>query len=171
MGYETNFSGAFKITPQLEEKHRAYLDAFGSTRRMRRNPKITATMEDKLREAVGLPVGPEGDFYVGDTKDLGQNHTSDIVDYNNEPSAQHGLWCGWSPNEEGTELYAQDGKNYSYIEWLKYIVENFLTPWGYSLTGEVEWSGRQNGDMGKIKVTDNKVKVLRAKVYFVEEEP
>ena len=169
MGYETNFSGTLEITPKLEEKHRAYLDAFGSTRRMRRDAKITMTMDDKLREAVGLPIGPEGAYYVGDTEDFGQNRTSDILDYNSHPRSQFGLWCGWSPNEEGTEMYAQDGKNYEYVNWLKYIIMNFLAPWGYKLNGEIEFDGEERGDTGKIQVTDNQVKVLRAKITYEED--
>ena len=166
MGYETNFNGTLTITPKLEEKHRKYLEAFGSTRRMKRDPKLAMKLDDKVREAVGLPIGCDGGFYVGDTDDFGQNRTPDVVDYNRPPADQHGLWCGWSPNDEGTEYYAQDGKNYDYIDWLKYLVENFLGPWGYKLNGEIEWDGEERGDLGKIKVQDNLVKVFRAKVRY-----
>jgi hypothetical protein len=167
MGYETTFHGSFAITPALETKHLKYLDAFGSTRRMKRDAERTEKMSDELRTAVGLPVGVEGAYFVGDQQGFcGQTHTDDIIDYNHPPIGQPELWCGWSPSEDGAEYYAQDGKNYGYVEWLEYLIEHFLGPWGYNLNGEICWEGEDNPDLGKIKVADNKVKVLKGTVTY-----
>lgn len=139
---------------RLSKKHREYLKAFNGTRRMKRDVSRMGGMKDPLREAVGLPLGEEGEFYVGGSED----RTGDIIDYNQPPSGQHSLWCPWQPSENGTEI-EEDGseKAYEYIEWLQYIVGHFLAPWGYKLDGEVSWSGEDSDDRGTIYVKDNVV--------------
>jgi len=67
MGYTTDFDGEFIVSPPLKPTHRAYLEAFSSTRRMERNAKLTAKLPDPLRKAVGLPIGTDGGYFVGDT--------------------------------------------------------------------------------------------------------
>jgi len=174
MGYTTDFEGEFIVTPALEPKHREYLHAFSTTRRMKRDAKKTSKFPDLLREAVGLPVGLDGGYYVGDTDGEGMNawgqtRTGDIVDYNEAPPGQPGLWCQWVPSELGTAIYAEGEKFYRYTEWLRYLIDHFLGPWGYKVNGEVTWQGEDSSDMGKIKVTENEVRVFRAKVRYVEE--
>jgi hypothetical protein len=198
MGYTTDFSGEFEIGPEpLAPEHLAYLKAFNGTRRMKRNAEITKTLPDPIREAVGLPVGPEGAYYVGSTSDFGQDHTPDIVDYNTAPGApnsddfyegfppdawekysaakdmavaegaQPGLWCQWRPDEGGTAIVWDEGeKFYDYVEWLRYLVEHFLRPWGYVLNGEVTWQGEESDDIGKIVVADNKIEVKHGRVIY-----
>ena len=90
MGYTTDFEGRFEVTP-LSADHSAYLDAFATTRRMRRNPQITVQRDDRLREAVQLPVGAEGSYFVAEAGFCGQNRASDVVDYNSPPAGQPGL--------------------------------------------------------------------------------
>ena len=166
MGYDTSFDGVFKLDKPLTPEHRAYLEAFAGTRRMQRNADKTATMPDSVREAVGLPVGDEGCYYVGmhDDGGFGQTTTPDITDYNKEPKGQPGLWCKWipCPADEPVHGIVWSGaeKFYYYTEWLVYLNEHFLRPWGYVLNGEVEWSGEEHGDVGKIYVKDNAVKAV-----------
>lgn len=194
MGYTTNFSGEFEITPPLEPNHAEYLRAFATTRRMKRNPEITATYSDPVREAVGLPVGPDGAYYVGNTLDFGQARTPDVVDSNTPPGspsssnfygigdyerlmaakdmavaegAQPGLWCQWVPNESGTAIVWDGGeKFYEYVEWLRYLVEHFLRPWGYQLDGEVDWVGEDSDDRGVIEVIANKINTKIGRMVY-----
>lgn len=167
MGYSTDFSGSFTLNKPLAENHRKYLMAFSGTRRMRRNPnKITTP--DPIREAVGLPLGHSGDYFVGaDLNNAGQGMSADIIDYNCPPSDQPGLWCQWVPNNDGTEIEWDGGeKFYNYIEWIKYLISNFLKPWGYKLNGTVEWHGEEHGDMGRIIIKDNKVTIKNPKISW-----
>lgn len=151
MGYTTTFDGSFDVSPPLEERHRLYLSAFCETRRMARNAKITATRPDPLRHAVGLPVGAGGDFFVGETGYAGQDNGPDVIDHNNPPRGQPGLWCKWTPTEDGAFIeWSGAEKFYDYVEWLQYLVDYFLTPWGYALTGTVTWQGEETGDVGRI---------------------
>ncbi len=158
MGYTTDFKGQFAVTPPLADNHRVYLAQFAETRRMKRNAEMAAARPDPLREAVGLPIGINGGYFVGAGSFAGQEYTSDVTDYNAEPSGQPGLWCQWVPTEDGTAI-EWDGseKFYRYTEWLEYLIEHFLKPWGYSLNGAVKWQGEEIDDRGIITVTDNVV--------------
>lgn len=160
MGYTTDFYGEFDVSPVLTPKHYAYLTAFAGTRRMKRNAALTAALPDPLREAVGLPVGPEGAFYVdaAATSYRGQSTTADVVDSNNPPADQPGLWCQWVPGFGGAGIEWDGGeKFYRYVEWITYLIDTFLKPWGYTVKGEVEWQGEDREDRGKIVVENNEV--------------
>ena len=157
MGYTTEFYGKFTLDKPLTEAQAAYLDAFSNTRHMRRNPAVTNTLSDPVREAVGLPVGPEGRNYVGSSLE-------GVLDHNDPPVGQPGLWCHWAPtlNCDGIPLLDCDTiswtgaeKFYDYQEWLEYIITYFLKPWGYVLNGTVEWEGEDSNDRGLLIVTDN----------------
>lgn len=192
MGYTTNFSGAFKLDKPLTEAQAAYINRFSGSRRMKRQASIAATFPDPLREAVGLPIGTEGEFYVGsdeldkqplqpgdpripNAKDYqgnrawmlkeamgatfaGQRHDASVIDYNHPPITQPGLWCQWVVGKDNQTI-EWDGseKFYAYIQWLRYIIANFLQRWNYVLNGEVEWQGEESADFGKIIVKDNVV--------------
>jgi hypothetical protein len=56
-------------------------------------------------------------------------------------------YCDWEPNEDGTAIRHNGGeKSYQYVEWIQYIVENLIKPWGYVLNGSVDWHGDEAGD-------------------------
>lgn len=78
-----------------------------------------------------------------------------------------GYYCQWIPTEDGWGLEWDGGeKFYSYVEWLKYLIENFFVPWGIKLNGEIEWEGEESGDLGKIIVTNNVVEVKEGRVVY-----
>lgn len=162
MGYTTDFSGEFTIVPPLTEPHRLYLTQFAESRRMQRDP--SKLEPDPLREAVGLPPGVEGEFFVGIANKYAQAYEGgSIINGNSPASTQPGLWCQWVPSEDGSTLEWDGGeKFYNYIEWLKYLVDNFLTPWGYSLCGQVFWEGEEPDDFGIIKIESPSNQVLVA---------
>ncbi len=89
------------------------------------------------------------------------------MNHNQPPVGQPGLWCQWTPSENGAAIIWGEGeKFYYYVEWLTYLIEHFLKPWGYILDGEVHWSGEENGDMGLIKVENNHVSTKTAKIVY-----
>lgn len=160
MGYTTEFSGSFKLDRPLSEAQRKYLAQFAGTRRMKR--REAGLPSDPLREAVNLPIGRDCQFFVGGSGFAGQDRDESIVDYNYPPDGQPGLWCQWVPNEDGTAIEWDGGeKFYSYTEWLKYIIENFLKPWGHTLNGKVHWRGEEFSDLGTIVVKNNAIQCKR----------
>lgn len=162
MGYHTEFYGEFVLNHPLTPEHHAYLTKFSETRRMRRVADTTATRKDPLREAVGLLIGDEGEYFVGGEGYAGQEQGApDIVSYNVPPGHQPGLWCGWTPSKDGEKIvWNEVEKFYNYVEWLEYLVGRFLKPWGYTVSGKVEWSGSDNSDHGTIYVKDNVVEAV-----------
>ena len=180
MGYSTDFSGQFNLDKPLTPEHKAYLEAFNGSRRMQRNSWKTAKMPDPLREAVELPVGTDGGYFVGAVlldgqtdgasswaNCSGQAHTPDILDYNRAPKGQPGLWCQWTPNEDGTAIEWDGGeKFYKYVDWIEYLIENFLAPWGYVLNGEVNWEGEDSDDLGLIVIENNEVSTKIGRVIY-----
>src|SRR5262245_61818938 len=119
MGYTTDFSGHFEITPALTQAQVEYLQAFNYTRRMKRDATKLADVPDPKRIAVGLPLGIDAEYFVGYENDHGQDHDISIVSYNGPPAEQPGLWCQWEV--ESTILQWDGGeKFYDYVEWLQY---------------------------------------------------
>jgi hypothetical protein len=171
MGYTTNFIGAFKLDKPLTLAHARYLQAFAGSRRMERDPEVAKGYSDPIREAVGLPVGPGGAYFVGGNGFGGQDEDDSIVEYNRPPSGQFSLWCQWVPNELGTEIeWDGNEKFYNYIDWIKYLIEHFLAPWGYVVNGQVEWVGEDRSDTGKIVVRDNKVTTAKGRIVYDDDD-
>ena len=105
---------------------------------------------------VDPKYGIEGEFYVDGSGDYGQEHDDNIIDYNVPPKTQPSLWCDWVPSDNGTAIKWNGGeKFYCYIEWLRYIIKNFLQPKGYLLNGTVLYRGEDITDQGKIVCKDN----------------
>jgi len=143
MGYNTDFDGCFKLDRTLDLGTRKLLEGLNRTRRMKR--------------LVDIKYGVEGEFYV-------QDDHEGVVNPNEPPSTQPGLWCQWAPFE-----YEEDGvltaglewdggeKFYDYVEWLQYLLDKVLIPKGYELSGEVRYRGEDPNDIGVISVEDNKI--------------
>jgi hypothetical protein len=159
MGYTTDFTGQFNLYRQLEEHHLAYLIAFSETRRMKRDPSKLSS--DPLRSRVNLQAGIDGEYHVaGESVRNDVRNDRSVVDVNKPPVTQPGLWCQWRPNQTGTAI-EWDGteKFYNYVEWIKYLIDHFLAPWGYRLNGVVEWQGEESDDVGTITIVDNTVSI------------
>lgn len=151
---------------------------------------------DKTPEGI---YGKEGEYFARDDGNSGQTEDPSILDYNVAPGqmeydstsdfnarwkenerrtkegeCQPGLWCQWVVREvdDGKQILEWDGgeKFYNYVEWLKYLINHFFEKWGVKLNGEIQWSGEETGDIGKIIVTDNVVKVQVAKITFEDSE-
>ena len=152
MGYTTNFSPeGFSINKPLSPTMMYFLKNFNESRRMKRTrPK---------------EFGIEGEFFIGEDQ-------KDVIDHNNPPSTQPGLWCQWVPNEDGTEIVHDGGeKFYYYTEWLVYLIHKILAPNGYILNGEVVWDGEETGDVGTIIVENSKVFIEPFKKKKEEKTP
>jgi len=162
MGYDTQFRGRFDLDRPLTQNQALYLKKFADTRRMFRSQKATAILPDEVRIAVHLPPGIDGEFYVGD--DINEAILTSVIDYNEPPRTQPGLWCQWVPTQDLQGIEWDGGeKFYRYKEWFAYICHNFLTPWGYKVSGSVRWRGEEFGDDGEMDgadIQDNATQIL-----------
>jgi len=162
MGYTANFEGCVRLDKPLTVPQFSFLKAFSESRRMQRDAKKVEKLTDKLREAVGLPVGIEGGYYVAGGLH-GTTGQEGIKDHNKPPKGQPGLWCQWVPTSDGCGIQWDGGeKFYDYVAWMKYIIEHFLKPWGITANGLIRWYGEERSDVGTIVVKDNEVTTTHA---------
>jgi len=180
MGYTTDFSGSLEIKRPLTKKQVEYINLLSSTRRMARD--VNKLME-LYKGKHGNPFakdktnaievyGNQGQFFARDDGQSGQSEDGTIRDYNSPGrNVQPGLWCQWVVSEDGKYLEWDGGeKFYNYVEWLRYLIENFFKPWGRKLSGEIEWYGEDRSDIGKIVVKNNVVKTMAGEVTFGDED-
>lgn len=149
MGYSTDFEGSFFLDRKLDQETFELINGLATTRRMK-------------RKGLSKKFGVDGEFFYDKTsKDSGQEHTPDIVDYNRPPSTQPSLWLQWHV-EDDMQTISWDGgeKFYCYVEWIQYLIEKILNPKGYVLNGTVKWLGEDPADSGKIRIKNNIVNVL-----------
>ena len=115
---------------------------------------------------------------------LTQEHTEALVAFSDERHEGSGfpsIWCNWIPIEQcrfdGTRHRKEYGaaiawneveKFYSSAEWMKYIIDEYLSPWGYTLNGTIEAQGEYPEDRWRLLVEDNKVLTQQATVEFLE---
>lgn len=160
MGYTTVFDGSVDLVPSLNEAQIAYLKQLCDTRRMKRKPK---GLSCPYATAVGFKdLGTEGEFFVSGTGCAGQDTTPDVTNSNEPPGTQPGLWCNWTPTDDGSKIvWNKQEKFYEYERWLQYIMEKFMTPWGISCAGEILCSGEDPTDMTVLSVANNVVTVSR----------
>lgn len=168
MGYSTDFSGSVEIEPPLNEHEIAYLRDFAKTRRMNRTggPYFV-----KGEGAFGQGAGPD-----------------EVLNYNDPPEGQPGLWCQWAVADDGSYIEWDHGeKFYNSAEWMAYLIDHFLRPgakasmdlvapvateeavaaderftnftFDHTLNGEIEAQGEDPSDRWLLIVENNKVKV------------
>lgn len=159
MGYDTTFEGGLYFDRALAPEHRAYLEAFSRTRRVRRNSNRAAALPDPVRSAAGLPVGIQGAYFVGGAGEWGELDDESVLDGDKPPVGQPGLGCDWVPDPSGVMLQWNGAeKFYAYIDWLEYLLEHFIAPWGYRLEhGRVYWQGQQYEDRGFLEADKGRV--------------
>ena len=149
VGYSTDFVGHISIEPPLNEAEQHYLSRFAATRRMHRK---------------------SGPYSASDVLD----RDPDVIDSNEPPPGQPGLWCQWVPSCYGRCLVWNGvEKFYAPTEWLRYVIDHFLRPGALALTsgatgleeftfdhacaGEVAACRQDTGRLWLIVVDDNDV--------------
>jgi hypothetical protein len=149
MGYTTFFTGRFTLDRPLSPEHFDYLKAFSENEHPIYEVESLENLPDPIREAAGLPLGNDGEYFVGmggKVKDWNDWHRS----------------CDWMPSADGKGIEWNGAyKFYFWDEWLSYLIVHFLERWGYTLNGSVEFQGERLDDYGIIEVKDNWIDVIR----------
>lgn len=66
--------------------------------------------------------------------------------------------CDWQFH--GAQLSIEGESRSDQDEWLRLLIGKFFEPNGYTLSGEVSWSGDESGDTGVIYVDGNRVEAV-----------
>lgn len=157
MGYSTDFNGTLELNKQLTEEDAEFIRKLTDSRRM------------KLK--VDAKYGVEGEFYVNDDNSMfGKNDV--VIDNNNPPSTQPGLWCHIVPTRDSFGLEWDGGeKTYHMEDWIFYLINRYLAPRGYVVNGTMEAFGEDHGDIWAIKVEDNVVRIAFFKTLLDRSAP
>lgn len=194
MGYTTEFTGKVVFDKEVPKTLVEYLNRLSGTRRMKRDPeKIKVLFKNWKDMCYKGNLGRQGEYFAVKEDDpdyvnyknsgdsffsccAGQARDGSIIDYNEPPVTQPGLWCQWviSPvnpkdmedeTKDTVRAYLEwDGaeKFYCYTEWLKYIIKNFLEPEGITACGAFLAVGEEYGDATYIIVDNNNVSTVDA---------
>lgn len=151
MGYTTEFFGQIKVEPPLNAEEIEYLKKFAGTRRMLRS---------------------KGPYFVDGTGFKGQGDDPDVIDHNEPPNGQPGLWCHWVPTDDGTAIEWDGGEKFYEAEvWMKYLIRHFICwrplangaeDWlphfgEHRCNGEIEAQGERSDDHWFLVVENNEV--------------
>ena len=132
MGYNTCFEGSINIHKPVDEETKKLLHGLNTTRRMKRDiNKLAELLNITVENCIAL-YGDEGQFYFNYDGEMWQSCTKDILNYNEPPTSQPGLWCNWRLNEQNNAIEWDEGdKFYDFIvpyinidKTIKITVEN-----------------------------------------------
>ncbi len=69
-----------------------------------------------------------------------------------------GFWCDLCPSADGTSIgWNGNEKSYDMVEWMRYLIANFLERWGITANGELLARGEEFGDDWTLRVENNMV--------------
>lgn len=180
MGYTTTFRGRFTLNRCLKPEHKAYLRRFSEIRHEILREEMLKDYPDPLREIVGLPIGKDGMYFTGwiDPENEKEDALTEGLSDSLRPFIKQGferafvqnygrpdpkpMWppsyyCQWVPDHSSRGIEWNQGEKFSgYIQWLRFLMDHFLLPWGYALAGEVSYEGEQ-GEHGRIIVKENEI--------------
>ena len=182
MGYTTYFKGGLTPNKPLDDDLKNYINHFCNIRHMKRDVDLIKKLDPEWeKHCYNGSLGSEGQYYLpldkyieNDVKKsvfdevdkegyiknfMGQVHDLSVVGYNIPADGVPGLWCSWTINEYNEIVWNGAEKFYSYIEWLKYLFEHFLTPNGILYSGNIKWIGESSDDEGTIIVKDNEITI------------
>lgn len=156
MGYNTTFKGHIEVNPPLNEKEIDYLTKFSNSRRMKRD---------------------NGPYFVDGSNGAEQYYDNDIIDVNNPPEGQPGLWCQWVPSTDGSHLKWNGVENfYNSVQWMEYLIAHFIGDnpiakkksapdfdflEGHTLNGEIKAKGEETNDRWTLYVIENIISVVQ----------
>lgn len=122
---------------------------------------------------MGYNTDYNGKFEISPVVKVGDfNDINDFVEKRFD-SVHPSFYCDWRIQEDWRNnksylVHNGSEKSYNQAEWLKLLIETYFRPRGYTLNGEITWEGDDSYDLGKIVVTDNEVKILKAKIIYEE---
>lgn len=172
MGYTTWFEGGLTPNKPFKKEFVNYINDFSEKRHEPRDVEIIKRSDpDWAKHCLDGNLGPYGMYYVGDFDEgvIDHSFNKGIIDHSLAKSYTcPGYWCDWVINKNtGMVEWNDSEKFYNYIEWLKFLVDNFFEPAGYKLNREIFWEGEEREDNGVIVVKDNNIYTYNGTtVYF-----
>jgi hypothetical protein len=80
-------------------------------------------------------------------------------------------YCQWIPTQDRSGLeWDKNEKFYFGEEWLVYLIEKFIKPWGYTLNGESPWYIDDFDQAGILRVKDGIVSQEPRDISSIKDE-
>jgi len=80
-------------------------------------------------------------------------------------------YCQWIPTKDRMGLeWDKNEKFYCGEQWLAYLIERFIKPWGYTLNGESPWYIDDHDDAGILRVADDVVSQVYRDILTVKDQ-
>lgn len=158
MSYTYDLFGTLSVSPPLSPAQVAYIQEFSHSYRHKFAPKWQS-WPNPLREAVGLPVGIDGE-YISSAMGTGSDFIDNCMEVDTDtPNNQPSFQCCWTANNKGIVVqWNKLGRTFAPAPWLEYMIEHFFKPWGVMLNGKVECHGEEKDDRTLIVVNNNTVR-------------
>ena len=133
----------------LRDEHTKYLQRFFEIQHFQRDVDRLEQLADSLRLAAELPLGTQGEYFLGEGSDSSINPCSSPADSSQRhrdtitrwdpPSDQPSNYCGWELTADYTGLTStgETNKPDEYLKWLYYLIKSFFVRWEYALNGRV----------------------------------
>ncbi len=95
-----------------------------------------------------------------------------LKNFTDTPDRLPDSYLQWQPTEDGQGLEWNGGeKFYEYVHWLRWLIKHYFMPRDIVLNGDIQWQGEETGDIGILRVIDNKVTSHKLKVQGMVECP
>lgn len=157
MGYSVHYDGYLTIDPPISREHAKYINNFHNTRHMSRDPeKIKEEYPDWEKYSYNGDLGIHGEFFAPGKRGEKMNDSS-VLNCNRTPGGCPGLWCDFHIDDDGNLSWVDSDKSEDGDLWIRYIIANFLEPWGYTVNGDITFQGDESNDCGVITVENNKL--------------
>ena len=181
MGYTTEFIGKFTFNKKPSAEMKKYINRFAKTRHVKRDVKAIKKLfpdwEDRswkgqLGDSAEYFLQPDNEvrYKKDDRLDMTCFYERNgIIDDNQPPKSQPGLWCHWIINKNGELVWDGGEKFYEYVEWLEYLIKNFFAPEGLILSGRCFYAGERMNDWGYICIENNRVEQIPNDIVVTEQ--
>lgn len=80
-----------------------------------------------------------------------------------------GFWCDYETDGESL-FWSGKEKSYDMLQWLQYLLDNYFTPNGHTLTGKMMAQGEDPDDRWGMKVVDGRAKEIKIAIVEVEDD-
>ena len=163
------YAGQIKVAEKMPIDIVNYINCFSAIRHVKRdNKKLKEIHPDWAEHVFDYRLGTQGEYYVPINEPNEKDNYDDksIVDFDNPPDTQPGLWCPWvlggERTFEGLEnaiiewgQWEQEMSGYEDFKWMKYMIDKFLKVKGYVCNGIISGIGENDTGHFIIAIENN----------------
>lgn len=169
------FSEKFEIEEKLDDKLAEYMYHFFNTKHVKRDIELTKKVYQNWKDrCYRSRLGVEGEYFVDHYT---QEKKEDILNEYEPPAPLPECWCCLriERSDKDRLIWRNDLMDSAMIihrvRWIKYVLDNFLVPNGYTVNGEMRFQANLYREYkeelyeGKIKIENSEIKIKLLRRY------